>query len=87
MWRVCGARRQGGPWYIQCTPQPIEASCSVCPPAPPPAHRKRRTVQAQLVGALAALMPPGARVFLQSDVLEASKGASQGAGEGGAWLT
>lgn len=32
--------------------------------------RKRRTVQRQLVEALGRLMPPGGRVFLQSDVLE-----------------
>ena len=33
-------------------------------------HHKRRVVQPSLVGALASLLQPGARVFLQSDVLE-----------------
>jgi tRNA (guanine-N7-)-methyltransferase len=33
-------------------------------------HRKRRVVQLQLVAALAALMRPGGRVLLQSDVEE-----------------
>ena len=51
------------------------------PPPPPPTpqfpdphfkrkHRKRRVVQAQLVAALAALMRPGGRILLQSDVEE-----------------
>ena len=40
-----------------------------------PTCRKRRTVQKQTVEALARLMPPGGRVFLQSDVLEVRLGA------------
>ncbi|KAI3434614.1 hypothetical protein D9Q98_002682 [Chlorella vulgaris] len=36
-------------------------------------HKKRRTVQKQMVEALGRLMAPGARVFLQSDVLEAAE--------------
>ncbi|PRW58022.1 tRNA (guanine-N(7)-)-methyltransferase isoform A [Chlorella sorokiniana] len=36
-------------------------------------HKKRRTVQKQTVEAVARLMPPGGRVFLQSDVLEAAE--------------
>jgi tRNA G46 methylase TrmB len=35
-------------------------------------HHKRRTVQPQLVKALASLLKPGASVFLQSDVLPVS---------------
>ncbi|PSC69143.1 tRNA (guanine-N(7)-)-methyltransferase [Micractinium conductrix] len=36
-------------------------------------HRKRHTVQRQLVEALGRLLAPGARVFLQSDVLEVAE--------------
>ena len=36
-------------------------------------HRKRRIVQPRLVKELALLMPKGARVFLQSDVLEVAE--------------
>lgn len=42
-------------------------------PRPAPA-RKRHTVQRQTVEALGRLMAPGARVFLQSDVLGVSLG-------------
>lgn len=36
-------------------------------------HHKRRIVQAELVETLAALLPTGATVFLQSDVLEVAE--------------
>lgn len=36
-------------------------------------HRKRRVVQPRLVAAVAALMAPGGRLFLQSDVLEVAE--------------
>lgn len=49
--------------------RPARASLLRAPPC-----RKRHTVQKQMVEALSRLMQPGARVFLQSDVLHVSAG-------------
>lgn len=55
-------------------PAPIDLVCVQFPdPHFKARHRKRRTVQKQLVEALSRLLAPGARVFLQSDVLEAAE--------------
>ncbi len=58
------SRRQAS----ESCPALLSACCE--PSALPLPHSKRRTVQKQLVEALSRLLAPGARVFLQSDVLE-----------------